>query len=415
MGVDSTAFASQVTIVGTLSEWLNIPPAAAYVHIPFCRRRCFYCDFPIYVVGDRGLNAGANSSPSQSVVRYLQVLVREIARSPRLNDRPLRTVFFGGGTPSVLDGAQLGQILVALDRRFGLAADAEIAMEIDPGTFDLAKLQGYQAAGINRFSFGVQAFQPELLAVCGRAHTVDDVAIAMDLIRQAGIANFSLDLISGLPGQTLAQWESSLAQAITYGPTHISTYDLTIEAGTVFGKRYRPGEGALPEDETTATMYRVAHDRLTAAGYEHYEVSNYAKPGWQCRHNRVYWENRAFYGFGMGATSYLRGDRAMRPRQLQAYFDWVEQFDPMTVGPELEPEELLLDTLMVGLRLIEGLAIKDLVPRFGDRLIGQVVDCLRPYEQAGWVVVDERIRLTAPEGFLFSNVVLVKLFDRFSE
>jgi putative oxygen-independent coproporphyrinogen III oxidase len=413
MGVDSTAAIPGTLQIGQWVEWLNAPPMSAYIHIPFCRRRCFYCDFPIYVVGDRGLNSGANSGPSQSVQRYLQVLGREIERSPQLNDRPLQTVFFGGGTPSVLDGAQLGQILAGIDRRFGLAADAEIAMEIDPGTFDLAKLQGYQAAGINRFSFGVQAFQAELLAACGRAHTVDDVAIAMDLVQRAGIENYSLDLISGLPGQSLAQWERSLKQAIAYGPTHISTYDLTIEAGTVFGKRYRPGEGALPDDETTATMYRLAHDRLTAAGYAHYEVSNYARSGYQCQHNRVYWENRAFYGFGMGATSYLRGDRAMRPRQLQAYFDWVETVDPMVFGPVPEAEELLLDTLMVGLRLMEGLAIEGLVQRFGDRLINQVLDCLKPYEKPGWVVIDDRIRLSAPEGFLFSNVVLVKLFDRF--
>jgi putative oxygen-independent coproporphyrinogen III oxidase len=405
---------------------VNDPPLAAYVHIPFCRRRCFYCDFPIYVVGDRGLQH-PEQPPSHSITTYLTALHTEIHRTPNQNPAPLHTVFFGGGTPSVLTGAQLGEILGELDRQFGLAADAEISMEIDPGTFDLAGLQAYQQAGINRFSFGTQAFQAELLAACGRAHTVEDITRSLDYIQQAGITNYSLDLISGLPHQTIDQWQDSLQQAIAYAPTHISIYDLTIESGTVFGKRYRPGDQPLPTDESTAEMYRMAHRILSDAGYDHYEVSNYAKPGHQCQHNRTYWANRSFYGFGMGATSYLRGDRLARPRQLQAYCDWATTFDPDPAAIPLPPNELLLDTLMVGFRLAEGISIPALRAQFGDRLIQKVGECLDRYRQSGWVeaiqggqpqtIVDnwlelDRIRLSAPEGFLFSNVVLVELFDR---
>ncbi|MBE9028651.1 coproporphyrinogen III oxidase [filamentous cyanobacterium LEGE 11480] len=409
---------------------VNDAPRSAYVHIPFCRRRCFYCDFPIYVVGDRGLQNPDHPVP-RSITTYLNALQTEIHRTPRQNAQPLETVFFGGGTPSVLTGEQLGRILASLDRQFGLAHDAEISMEIDPGTFDLTGLRAYQQAGINRFSFGTQAFQPELLAGCGRAHTVTDIANSMAMLTQAGIDNYSLDLISGLPNQTLAQWQDSLHQAIAYQPTHISTYDLTIEAGTVFGKRYRPGDQPLPSDDTTAAMYRLAHQVLSEAGYNHYEVSNYAKPGYQCQHNRMYWENRAFYGFGMGATSYLQGHRYPRPRQLQTYIDWVEQFDPQPPASPLAPHDLLLDTLMVGFRLAEGIALPPLQPTFGDRLIQAVWQCLQPYIRTGWLeAVDaantaqtasapwqtiERLRLTAPEGFLFSNVLLVKLFDQLDE
>jgi putative oxygen-independent coproporphyrinogen III oxidase len=404
-------------------------PTAAYVHIPFCRRRCFYCDFPIYVVGDRGLQQ-PEKAPSHSITTYLTALQAEIHRTPKQNTQALQTVFFGGGTPSVLTGAQLGEILQALDRQFGLAKNAEISMEIDPGTFDFAGLQAYQAAGINRFSFGIQAFQPELLAACGRAHTVADIATSLDLIQQCGITNYSLDLISGLPHQTIAQWQDSLQQAIAHRPTHISTYDLTIESGTVFGKRYRPGDQPLPDDESTAEMYRLAHEILSAAGYDHYEVSNHAQPGYQCQHNRTYWANRSFYGFGMGATSYLRGDRLARPRQLQAYNNWVTEFDPDPDPIPLTPNELLLDTLMVGFRLAEGISVKSLRQQFGDRLVQQVGECLTPYIKSGWVeairddqaqtsggdwLAIDRIRLTAPEGFLFSNVVLVKLFDRLGD
>jgi putative oxygen-independent coproporphyrinogen III oxidase len=402
-------------------------PIAAYVHIPFCRRRCFYCDFPIYVVGDKGRQQ-PEQTPSRTIATYLAALKTEIHRTPQQNVQALQTVFFGGGTPSVLTGAQLGEILQALDRQFGLAPTAEISMEIDPGTFDLAGLQAYQNAGINRFSFGIQAFQPALLAACGRAHTVDDIARSLDYIQQARISNYSLDLISGLPHQTIDQWQDSLQQAIAYGPTHISTYDLTIESGTVFGKRYRPGDQPLPSDESTAEMYRLAHHFLGDAGYDHYEISNYAQPGHQCQHNRTYWANRSFYGFGMGATSYLRGDRRARPRQLQAYCDWVTEFDPDPPAVPLTPNELLLDTLMVGFRLAAGISVQLLRQQFGDRLIQQVGTCLERYRQSGWIeAIDhtgsiqmivnnwlelDRIRLTAPEGFLFSNVVLVELFDR---
>jgi putative oxygen-independent coproporphyrinogen III oxidase len=405
-------------------------PTAAYIHIPFCRRRCFYCDFPIYVVGDRGLQS-PDRAPSHSITRYLQTLQTEIRRTPKLNANPLQTVFFGGGTPSVLTGGQLGEILATIDQQFGLAPNAEISMEIDPGTFDLAGLQAYQNTGINRFSFGTQAFQPELLAACGRAHTVADIAASMAIVQTAGITNYSLDLISGLPHQTIDQWQDSLQQAIAHHPTHISTYDLTIESGTVFGKRYRPGDRPLPSDESTAQMYRLAHQILSDAGYEHYEVSNYAQPGYQCQHNRTYWQNQPFYGFGMGATSYLRGDRVARPRQLQAYGDWVAAFDPDVAPIVATDPDRLLDTLMVGLRLAVGVSVPALRQEFGDRLVQQVWQCLDPYRRSDWVAaiaatgevlatVDDwttldRLRLTAPEGFLFSNVVLVRLFDRFGD
>jgi putative oxygen-independent coproporphyrinogen III oxidase len=385
-------------------------PTAAYVHIPFCRRRCFYCDFAITVVGDR-----ARGDDSPRMAQYVEVLGAEIRQTPSLGSAPLQTVFFGGGTPSLLSAPQFAQILECLDRQFGIASGAEISMEIDPGTFDLNQLQALQAAGINRFSFGVQAFQAELLQACGRAHTIQDITAAMTMIATAGITNYSLDLISGLPNQSIGQWQDSLNQAIAHQPTHLSIYDLTIEAGTVFGKRYQPGDRPLPSDDATAQMYRLAHEVLTAAGYEHYEISNYAKPGWQCRHNRTYWENRDFYGFGMGATSYVGGDRFARPRHTPEYLSWVESGlsrVPETIGPE----ELLLDTLMLGLRLAEGVSIPGLVEQFGGDLIDRVRHCLRPYVAQGWVDIGatDRLRLTAPEGFLFSNVMLVKLFNEFS-
>ncbi|MGB3757589.1 MAG: radical SAM family heme chaperone HemW, partial [Rivularia sp. (in: cyanobacteria)] len=248
---------------------------AAYIHIPFCRRRCFYCDFPIYVVGNtkRGETSGAIS-------QYVEVLCQEIV-TIQTNNKPLETVFFGGGTPSLLSTQQLQRILEVLDRKFGIDKCAEISMEIDPGTFDKQHLQGYVNAGVNRISLGVQAFQEELLQACGRFHSVSDIFTAVDLLQAAQISNFSIDLISGLPHQTLDIWQQSLEQAIKITPMHISIYDLTIEPGTAFGRYYQPGDRPLPTDETTVKMYRMAQDILTNVGYEHYEISNYAKPGYQ--------------------------------------------------------------------------------------------------------------------------------------
>jgi putative oxygen-independent coproporphyrinogen III oxidase len=201
-------------------------PTSAYIHIPFCRRRCFYCDFPIYVVGDR-----LRGETSNAISQYVDILCQEIAIAPVFS-QSLQTIFFGGGTPSLLSVQQLQHILLALEQKFGITPGVEISMEIDPGTFDLAHIQGYRSSGINRVSLGVQAFDADLLQACGRSHSVTDIYKAVDLISQVGFPEFSIDLISGLPHQTLDRWQESLEKAIAIAPTHISIYDLTIEPGT---------------------------------------------------------------------------------------------------------------------------------------------------------------------------------------
>jgi oxygen-independent coproporphyrinogen-3 oxidase len=373
---------------------------AAYLHIPFCRRRCFYCDFPISVVGDR--RHGGNS---QAIEHYVDLLCQEIALTPAWGPA-LETVFFGGGTPSLLTPAQLSQLLDALDRRFGIAAGAELSIEMDPGTFDRQKAQDYWAAGISRVSLGAQAFQDELLAACGRTHRVADIEQSVDLLRSVGCDNLSLDLISGLPGQSLADWQTSLKRAIALAPEHLSAYDLVLEPTTVFGKRYEPGEAPLPTDDLTAALYRLASQVLRAAGYDHYEISNYARPGRQCRHNRIYWENQPFYGFGLGAASFLQGVRFSRPRTRQAYAQWLAA-GALPEGQPPDPLEALQEQLMLGLRLAEGINLETLAP---DLALG-LVQILKPEQARGWVVgAEQRLRLSDPEGFLFSNQVLSKLF-----
>jgi putative oxygen-independent coproporphyrinogen III oxidase len=382
-------------------------PTSVYLHIPFCRRRCFYCDFPISVVGDR-----RNGQNSGTIAEYIKKLCEEIERSDNFG-KSLRTVFFGGGTPSLLAVSQLEQILETLDRQFGILPDAEISMEIDPGTFNFEQIKDFKLVGVNRFSLGVQAFQSDILKACGRTHTVEDIYTSIDLIRKAGIENFSLDLISGLPHQTIEIWQDSLSRAIALSPTHLSTYDLTIEPQTPFGKQLKPGEKPLPSDELTADLYRFAQRTLTEAGFEHYEISNYAKPGYQCQHNRVYWENRSFYGFGMGATSYLKEMRVSRPRKLKEYYDWIGAPQP---EEKMDQTELMLDSLMVGLRLREGIDLEQFKQNFGEDKIAKVLQCLGLYEKSNWIeITAKRMKLTDPEGFLFSNVILTKLFAMFQD
>lgn len=386
---------------------------AAYVHIPFCRRRCYYCDFPIAVIGDRPPLAQQGQQEFGAIAQYIEILCQEIRATPRAH--PLTTVFFGGGTPSLLTGSQLEQVLQTLDRQLGIAADAELSIEMDPGTFDLARLQAYRSAGVNRVSLGAQAFQTELLQACGRTHSADDIYAAVDMIHRVGLTHFSLDLISGLPHLTPERWQESLEKAIALSPPHLSVYDLTIEPGTAFDRWYQPGVQPLPTDEMTAQMYRMAHQTLTAAGYDHYEISNYAKPGYACRHNRVYWENRPYYGFGMAAASYINRQRFTRPRKRADYYQWVQGYEARKGAidcPATADTERLLDTLMLGLRLAEGLSIETLKGEFGERSIQKILACLEPFQQQGWVKVKEnRLQLTSPEGFLFSNVILSALFS----
>lgn len=383
-------------------------PTSAYVHIPFCRRRCFYCDFPIFVVGDK-----LRGETSGNISQYVEALCQEIAVKSTF-EQPLETIFFGGGTPSLLSTQQLQKILNALEEQFGIAANAEISMEIDPGTFDLLHLQGYRRAGINRVSLGVQALEDNLLQACGRSHSVGDIFSAVDLIRQVGLPEFSVDLISGLPHQTLDIWRESLEKIITIAPTHVSIYDLTIEPQTAFGRYYKPGNKPLPEDETTVEMYRMGQKILTGAGYEHYEISNYAKPGHQCQHNRVYWENRPYYGFGMGAASYVQGKRFTRPRKTKEYYAWVQN-GCIIDCKETQIDEVLLETLMLGLRLAEGVSFATLKKQFGQKKVDEISKILQPYIEKNWAeVIKGRLRLTDPEGFLFSNVILAKLFEKFA-
>ncbi|MEN9220664.1 MAG: radical SAM family heme chaperone HemW [Thermostichales cyanobacterium SZTDM-1c_bins_54] len=373
-------------------------PRAIYLHIPFCRQRCHYCDFAT------GLGTEAQ------IAEYVQVLCQEIAATPT-GEQAIETIFFGGGTPSLLSGEQLQRIMDSLRQHFRIDPQAEISLEANPGTTSLDNWYAYRAAGINRVSLGVQAFQPHLLQLCGRLHGVEEVYATLADMRQAGFSNFNLDLIFGLPEQTLADWQASLEAVLEIAPPHVSLYDLTLEPNTPFGKRYRPGSRPLPSEEETVAMYVMARQVLLAAGYEHYEISNFAWPGFACRHNRVYWGNQSYYGLGMGATGYVRGVRRENPRTLSAYFQEIRSGIRPQPQPETEQDHWL-NTLMLGLRLQEGLNLATLQATFGSARVEQTLERLQPYQQRGWVSWEQGwLRLLPPQGWLMANEVLLALWD----
>ncbi|NIQ03109.1 MAG: radical SAM family heme chaperone HemW, partial [Nitrospinaceae bacterium] len=267
-------------------------PIGLYLHIPYCLHKCGYCDF-----NSHNINEGEMAS-------YVRALLREIAHySKAAGNREVHTIFFGGGTPTTLPFADLARILEACRTYYHVPPDAEITCEANPATIPQADLSLLRSAGFNRLSVGVQSFDADELRLLERVHSVDEVDLTVERARQAGFDNLSLDLMFGLPGQTAEQWQDNLEQALGLCPEHISAYNLTIEPGTTFHKQQAQGRLIMPPDDCQRELFETTIDTLTGAGYGHYEISNYAKPGRQCRHNLNYWTGGEFIGLGAGASS----------------------------------------------------------------------------------------------------------------
>ena len=382
-------------------------PRSAYLHIPFCHRRCYYCDFAVVPLGDR---ARADDGPgSASIHEYLGLLVREIASAPV--GPPLSTVYLGGGTPSLLTANQIGSLLAVVRNHYGLQQGAEITLEMDPASFDQQKLQDLIGHGINRVSLGGQSFDDAVLLDLGRRHRSDDLREAclwmQEAHRNGSLRSWSLDLIQNLPGQTLDHWADQLQQAIATGAPHLSVYDLSVEPGTVFERRRRRGDLALPPERLAVDLMALTRRQLAAAGLSRYEISNYARPGHASRHNRVYWSGAGWWGFGMGATSGAFGERVPRPRTREGYRAWLDEQDAVPrSAPERWPPIPIDDQLLVGLRRREGVALdpigcpepQALIERWRDLISAGLVA-----QRAG------RWQLTDPEGMALSNQVLVEV------
>lgn len=319
-------------------------PAGIYVHIPFCLTRCGYCDFNAY----EGLDA---LQP-----RYLRALLDEATLAgPGWEGTPFVSVFLGGGTPTTMRPADLASLLAHLRSTFALADDAEVSIEANPDTVDEASLRALLDAGYDRLSMGVQSFDPAVLATLERLHEPDAVRAAMAAARDAGYANVNLDLIYGTEGETAESWEASVRETIALAPEHVSAYALTIEPSTPLGRSVASGVVASPDPDLQAEMFQIACDLLRDAGYGHYEISNWARPGFECRHNLGYWERRPYVGLGAGAHAYRDDVRWWNVRPPETYLEMVERGQlPIGGSESLDPSDAFLEEVFLKLRILEG-------------------------------------------------------------
>ncbi|MDI9259343.1 radical SAM family heme chaperone HemW [Alicyclobacillus sendaiensis] len=328
-------------------------PESLYVHIPFCKSRCFYCDFTTFVKSPAAMEA------------YVDALVAEWDMMEPL-EAPLATAYFGGGTPTLLSASLLDRLLGAMRERFAFRRDAEITFESNPDSITREKLRVLRHHGVNRISFGAQAFQDHLLQAIGRAHLRDAIEQAVWAARDLGFAHVNVDLMFGLPDQTLRDVEESVAAVLRLPVDHVSAYWLKIEPGTPFAKWHEMGLLNLPGEDAEADMYQLVRDALIEAGFVHYEISNFARPGGEARHNLTYWRNEPYLASGIGAHGYARGERYAMERRFAAYLAAVrEGRRPVSERRWIPVEERAEDQVILGLRLAEGVDGHRFVERFG--------------------------------------------------
>ena len=372
--------------------------AGVYLHIPFCKSRCSYCDFATEVFRDAGV-----------VERYVDALCREIRSSlaraaenagPRL-DVNIDTIYFGGGTPSLLEPAQLEKVLDSVISVFSVAKDAEITMEMNPATVTHEKLAAYRRLGVNRASFGVQTFNDRDLKLLARGHDANDARNTFEMLRNAGFDNISFDLIAGLPEQTIDEWSRNLDEAIAMRPEHLSLYLLEIHEGTPLAEQVRSGRRTPIDDQVAAEMYEMMIDRLADAGYEQYEISNFARPGYHSRHNTKYWLLEPVHGFGVSAHSFDGRERYANDRDTANYVKLIESSRSAEVNRE--SVDLASDAAFLGLRLNSGIDITD----FEKQHSRPFLETRELIEKGLLEMSDGRLRLTR-KGMLFSNEVFAE-------
>jgi oxygen-independent coproporphyrinogen-3 oxidase len=374
-------------------------PAGVYLHIPFCKSRCSYCDFAtdVYRTGD-------------AVERYVNALCSEtdgfVVPNPKSkiqNPKCVDTIYFGGGTPSLLTPAQMENIIASVFERFDVASDAEITMEMNPATVTAETLAAYRLLGVNRASFGVQTFDDRALRLLARGHDSTDARTTFRLLREAGFDNVSFDLIAGLPGQTMDDWRRNLDEALAMQAEHISLYLLEIHEATPLAEQIRSGRQPMPDEQLAAEMYEVMLDRVTAAGYEQYEISNFSRSGLESRHNSKYWRLDPVYGFGVSAHSFDGADRYSNERDTAKYVERIETSGSAEVMREAI--DLVSESAFLGLRMTSGIEVADLKRRFGVDLSEKYsleLEELIESDLIEWT--SDRLRLTS-KGMLYSNEV----------
>ena len=368
-----------------------------YIHIPFCARKCAYCDFLSF------------AAPERSYREYVEKLIEEMyGQSTAYRDYAVTSIFVGGGTPSVLPPELVEALFVAVYDCFAVSADAEITIEANPGTLTMEKLETYLNCGMNRLSLGLQSADGEELRTLGRIHSYDDFLKSYQRARQAGFTNINVDLMSALPGQTMQSWKNTLRKVMMLKPEHISAYSLIIEAGTPFYERYHENPEAFPDEETDREMYHLTKELMAAQGYERYEISNYARPGYECRHNIGYWTGAEYLGLGLGASSYTHGFRYHNVTDLEEYLS-LDLREPGAAAREIQeltPEEKMEEFMFLGLRLTKGVSGSEFLERFGKNMWNVYGEVFEKLSRQGLILEEPPMVRLTELGIDVSNQVL---------
>ena len=363
-----------------------------YVHIPYCIKRCGYCDFNTYTPSE--LQDGATLEIVSN--DYIDAVLRELEAAPK---DQVPTIFFGGGTPSLLPADDLGRVITAIKARNGITADCEITLEANPDSVTAEKLKRYLEVGFNRISFGMQSAKPHVLAALDRTHNPENVKRAVDLARSAGFESISVDLIYGTPGESLDDWRETVVEALSLDIDHISSYALIVETGTKLAAQIKRGELTMPDDDLMADMYLLVDQLCEEKGFSWYELSNWAKPGHECRHNIAYWENKNWWGLGPGAHSHLDGKRFWNVKHPNAYKEKLFKGDsPVQESETLTPEQMARESIMLGIRMREGLEIALLQPH--------QLEILATYRENGYIELHEDRVLLTPVGRLIADRIV---------
>ena len=365
-------------------------PTSAYVHIPFCTQICYYCDFSKVFI------------KNQPVDSYLEHLLEEFQS---YDIQKLKTLYIGGGTPTALSASQLEVLLKGLTKNLDLSVLEELTIEANPGDLDADKIAVLKNSAVNRVSLGVQTFDDKMLKKIGRSHLEKDIYENIDRLKLAGFDNISIDLIYALPGQTMEQVKENVAKAIGLDIPHMSLYSLILENHTVFMNRMRRGKLPLPKEELEAEMFEYIIAELERAGFEHYEISNFSKSGFESRHNLMYWDNAEYYGIGAGASGYVNGVRYKNHGPIRHYLSAVEEGNARITEEHLSPKEQMEEEMFLGLRKKSGVSMVRFEEKFGRSFDGLYGEIVKDLVQQGLMQIDgDRVRMTKRGLFLGDTV-----------
>ena len=374
-------------------------PLGLYIHIPYCIHKCGYCDF--------------NSHPikQDEMDHYIDALVVEMKHYAKIytNTNIIKTIFLGGGTPTTLNPFQLERILKECVNEFTIASNAEITIEANPATVGIELMKSIRTMGYNRISIGVQSFDKAELKLLDRAHGPKEIHSTVDCARKAGFDNLSLDLMFAVPNQSLSSWENNLNKALEKNPEHLSTYNLTIEQGTAFSKLQSNGKLIMPDDDHQLELYKRTIERLTKKGFHHYEISNFARRGKECKHNITYWENKNTLGLGAGASSYMNGTR-FKNINLPAHY--IRQVKEKKIAVEhsetLEPRQAMGETIMLGLRLLQGISIHQFEKRFQISFINLFRNIISALKEKELVIIEKDYLRLSQKGLFWADSVILE-------